>query len=165
MNRRDIVIGFIVLIILGIGVLSLRGSQNQVPKLPSSTPISNEQKIESNFKVNIPDDMEKVELKDVSGSNNIAIATRKFENGKFTLTILADLNDPFSGSFFQAWIAKDADQERSKYLSLGKLIIAKGGWILEYQSKTNYMDYKNVLITQETKTDSVFEKKILEGSF
>jgi hypothetical protein len=42
---------------------------------------------------------------------------------------------------------------------------AKGGWMIELQTKTNYSDYKKVVISLEEKADNTPEKRILEGSF
>jgi len=167
MNKRDIVIGFVILIVLAAIVLSLRrGRSTPLPNLPSPTPVSGEQKIESSFKINIPDDVEKADLKDVSGSDGIAIATRKFENNTYTATVLADVSDPKSGAFYQAWVTKgDLKDTNSEFISLGKLKMAKGGWMIEFQSKTNYSDYKNVLISLESTFDSKPETHVLEGSF
>ena len=167
MNKRDIVIGFVILVVLAVVVLSLRRERTaSVPNLPQATPVSGEQKIESSFKVNIPDDVEKADLKDVSGSDGIAIATRKFENNTYTATVLADISDPKAGEFYQAWVSKgDLKDSNSEFISLGKLKLAKGGWMIEFRSNTNYSDYKNVLISLESTFDSKPETHILEGSF
>lgn len=164
MNRTDIVIGFAILVVLVGGFLVLKSqstpSLENIP-YPSSTPVSIQSKIESQFNVNIPADVQKAELKDTTGGTASAIATRDYKNNTYSLTILADLPDPASGEFYQAWIYTDID----KPVSLGKLSIAKGGWMFEYQSKNDYSKDNNVLITLEKTFDQTPETHILEGSF
>ena len=92
----------------------------------------------------IPTDAEKIELKDVSGGSGMGIATRN--------EILADLPTLPNGQFYQGWLEKDG-----KTVLLGTLELAKGGWILNYNSSV-YPGYNKVVVT-------VGEKHILEGSF
>ncbi len=168
MNRRDIVIGIIILLVAG-GFLYYRSKNtNEVMKVPDvkSDQATTEKNLEDKFKVDIPDDTPKAELKDVSGGNASAIATRKDEDGNHTVTILADLPDPTVGSFYQGWIVKGEEgQEDYSLISLGKLILSKGGYKLDYQSKTDYSDHTKVIVSEETsKTDKTI-KPILEGNF
>ncbi len=166
MNRRDIVVGFGILIALVGGVLVLRRSSTPaLTSIPTPTP-SSEQKIESSFKVDIPDDVEKADLKDVANVAGTAIATRKYENNTFSATILADLPDPADGEFYQAWIAKDSlSDEKTVFASLGRMKVAKGGWMIEFSKKEDLTNQKNVLISLEKTADSKPEKHIMEGSF
>jgi hypothetical protein len=166
MNKKDIVIGFAILAVLVLVVYLLRRpSSNVVTLLPSPTP-SSEEKIESSFKIDIPEDVDKTELKDVSNTNAIGIATKKFENGRFSATILADLPEPQSGSYYQAWVTSgDLQKGDTKFTTLGTLRIAKGGWMVEFQSNSDLSENKNVLISLETTADSRPEKHIMEGSF
>src|SRR3989344_6349062 len=130
MTRRDIVIGLIILVLLG-GVIFYRQKQRsseeemRVPETLSSV----QENIEKKFNLRIPEDMDKAELKDVSGAGSSAIATRKFDNGKFNASILADLPDPAAGSFYQAWLVKSEEGKDDSFISLGKLELAKGGWM------------------------------------
>ena len=50
-------------------------------------------------------------------------------------------------------------------ISTGRLRIAKGGYLLEFQSSTDYSSYDNAVVTLERVADSVPEEHILEGSF
>lgn len=166
MDRRDIVIGVIILIILAGAIFMLRRNPS-VPEMannPSPTP-SVESRLEDSFKVDIPDDAEKAELKDVANVNGTAIATRSWENNRYSATVLADLPDPESG-FYQVWIGRGgATDANTTFVSLGRMRVAKGGWMVEFQSNTNYSDYDTVIVTQESTSDSRPEKHILEGSF
>ncbi|KKQ24958.1 MAG: hypothetical protein US62_C0036G0019 [Candidatus Woesebacteria bacterium GW2011_GWA1_37_8] len=165
MNRRDIVIGAVVLLAIA-GLIYWRQVSKKVSTQTVPETLSVEDKIEDKFKYQIPDDVEKAELKDITGGDASAISTRKFENNKFTSTILADLPDPVPGSFYQGWLVK-GEEGKDDYaiLSLGKLTVAKGGWMLDYSSTSNKTDYSKVLITLEKKFDTTPETKVLEGSF
>src|SRR3990167_6785957 len=134
MKRRDIVIGILILAIVG-GVIYWR--QRSLPSEEMKVPetLSLEDTLEEKFKIEIPEDVDKAELKDVTGGSASAIAIRKFENNKFTHSILADLPDP------------------------------KAGWMLEFESSTDYSDYNKVVVTSEKVADKTPEKHILEGSF
>jgi hypothetical protein len=90
-------------------------------------------------------DVEKIELKDVSGGSGIGIATRN--------EILADLSTLPNGQFYQGWL----ENSSGKTVLLGTLKLAKGGWILNYNSSV-YPGYNKVIVTAGT-------KHILEGSF
>jgi len=76
------------------------------------------------------------------------------------LTILAGLPDPKTGYFYQGWIVNG-----TTYLSLGKLRVAKGGYLVDFRSTTNYSNIKNVVVTLEKVFNNTPETRILEGSF
>lgn len=144
MKFRDIVIGAIVLGLLVGGALWIRNSRLNKQALTVTTP-SIEEKIGETFNgLTIPEGVEKAELKDVSGGNGFGIATRT--------EVLADLPDPDRGEFYQAWIEK-GDQK----ILLGKMRVAKGGYLIEYDG-ARYPGYDKVVVT-------LGEKRILEGSF
>ncbi|KKQ74036.1 MAG: hypothetical protein US96_C0043G0007 [Candidatus Woesebacteria bacterium GW2011_GWB1_38_5b] len=166
MERKDIVIGIVIVAILALVIYWLRRPETpQITVLPSPTP-SIEQSIESVFNVDIPEGLEKAELKPVGDVIGTALATRVFENSKFTFSVLADLPDPINGEYYNVWISQGAPDDQSvKLTSLGKMRVAKGGWMLEYQSNTNYPDYNSVVVTQESVSDSKPETRILGGSF
>ena len=159
MNRRDIVIGLIILaLIVGIVYFIKRPKTSTVS---TETPIETiEQKMEDNFKLNIPEDVDKTELKDVSGGLGSGIAVRKYENGKFEHTVLADLPDPENGMFYGGWLVKDGQT-----VLTGKMRVAKGGYLLNFTSDKDYSDYKEVVVTLEKTDDQTPEEHVLEGSF
>lgn len=158
MKKKDIVIGIVVLAILAVILIFYNKSKTpsitQVPDLKEQ-----ESQIEEQFMVNIPENVEKASLQDVTGNGFIGFATRDFSNSMFTLTVLADLPDPDIG-FYQAWLVKD-----DMYVSAGKLKVAKGGYLLEFNSSLDLSDYTKVQVTQETIFDSTPEVTILEGEF
>ena len=165
MTRRDIVIGLIILLVV-VGVIFIRQKNrpsNEVMKVPETLSSVQEQ-IENKFNLKIPTDVDKAELKDVSGGQSSAIATRKFENGKFTASVLADLPDPEAGTFYQAWLVK-TENGNDSFVLLGSLELAKGGWMLNYQGSNDLTGYPKVLVTSEKTRDNNPETHILEGSF
>jgi len=165
MNRRDIVIGFVILVLLG-GVIYWRQRTQTAQEIKTPETLSLEQQLEDRFNVEIPEGVDKAELKDVSGSSGSGIATRKFENGKFTHSILADLPDLASGMFYEGWLVRgDQGSENFSSLSTGKMKLAKGGWTLEFTSSRNLSDHNKVVVTLEKSNDKKPEKHILEGGF
>jgi len=165
MNRKDIVIGLVILAVIAGVVFFSRKTKKSDLQLPSPT-TSLEQRVEEKFKFTVPEDVDKVELKDVSGGTSFAIATRKFENGTFTQTILADLTDPASGEFYQGWLVRGKEGEGNySVISLGKLQVAKGGYLLDFTASKDYSDYKTVVVSMEKVNDAKIETRLLEGSF
>lgn len=159
MNRKDIVIGLAILAVIAGLVFFAKRSKNPGLAVPSETPTI-EQKVQDKFKYTVPAGVDKIELKDVSGGNSFAVATRKFENQTFDVTVLADLPDPEAGSFYEAWIQKD-----NINVPLGKLSVAKGGYLVNFTSSKDYSDYNKFIVTIEKKDDLTPETYVLEGSF
>lgn len=161
MKTRDIVTGVIVLIVLIAGVLIIRNIRNKNLKaIPSPTP-SIEQKVTQKFgNLTIPANADKADLTDVSGGQGLGEAVRTFENGKFTLTVLADLPAPKAGYFYQGWISNGTTN-----LSLGQLRIAKGGYLVDFTSAKDYSSYGKVVVTLEKVLNNTPETHVLEGSF
>lgn len=149
-NRRDVLVGILALVILAIIIYIFVKPNSPTTSITLPTPKA-EEKVEDRFGRNIPDNIEKAELKDIMGSTGSGIATRG--------EILVDLADPENGRFYQAWLEKDG-----KLVSLGKLRMAKGGWLIEYNSAL-YPGYNKVIVSSETAFDNNIEVKVLEGSF
>ncbi len=165
MSKRDIIIGVVIFAIL-VGAVFFFRRQKKGPELPITPPPSVEDKIEKSFNIELPDDVDKATLKDVSGGDSSGISTRKYANGKFTHTALADLPDPDSGEFYEGWLVRGNPGEANfSFISTGKMRVAKGGWLLEFQSSKDFSDYKMVVVTLEKVDDKKPEKHILEGSF
>ncbi|OGM11123.1 hypothetical protein A2W13_02980 [Candidatus Woesebacteria bacterium RBG_16_36_11] len=165
MNRRDIVIGFIILAVVAGIIYFVRRPKTTPIETPVATP-SFEEQFENKFNTQIPENLEKAELKDVTGQDNSGLATRNFENGTFSLTVLADLPDLESNNFYEAWLSRGTvGQSNYSLISIGKLQIAKGGFLLDFNSNTNYSDYQEVIVSQETKLGNTPAKIILDGSF
>ncbi|OGM19936.1 hypothetical protein A2714_04340 [Candidatus Woesebacteria bacterium RIFCSPHIGHO2_01_FULL_38_9] len=166
MNRRDIVIGLLILLSLA-GVIYYRQKTRPTEEMRvPETLSSSEEVFEEKFKIDIPDDISKSELKDISGGNATGIATRNFENAVFSHTVLADLPDPQEGKFYEGWLVRaDVGSENFSQVSTGRMQLAKGGWMLNFESKIDYSDHGKVVITEEERSDATPEKYILEGTF
>lgn len=163
MDRRNVIVGVVIIlaVVLFIVYIRTRPTQNPLDSIP--TP-SVEEKIEQSFNLEIPDDLERAELKAVTGDGS-GLATRKFEDGKFELTILADLEEPQNG-FYQGWLVMGSEDGGSyDVVLLGTLKVAKGGYLLEYISSSDLLNYKKVVVSKENSEDLSIEQMILEGTF
>ncbi len=165
-NVRDIVIGIVILVIVLGGIYLVRRQKTPAP-LPTPTPVSEfEQNLKDRFNITVPENVEKATLKDVNGQAGEGLATRNFENQKFTFTALANLEDPKPGYFYQVWLVRGTPQDANyNILSLGTMRLAKGGYLLEYESFKDYSDYQNVIVTLERALGAKPQERILEGSF
>ena len=161
MKTRDVVVGFLVLVVLIAGILLAKNSKkNNVLNLPSPTPSISQTITEKFGGITVPSNADKADLVTVAGGSGIGEAIRVFENGKFELTVLTDLPQPSNGYFYQAWMGNG-----TIFISLGKLNLAKGGYFIDFTSTKNYSDYKKIVVTVEKVFDQKAEEKVLEGSF
>lgn len=138
---------FVVLAAVVVGFFLLFPSLKKTPpslNLPPATPGIEEQIKQKFGGLDIPEDAERTELKNVSEDEGIGIATRS--------EILADLPDLEKGESYQALLS-----DGSKTILLGNLRLAKGGYILEYDS-SKYPGFNQIVIMKGS-------KRILEGSF
>ena len=151
-RKRDLVIGLILLVVLALGFYwyKNRKPQLKVPETPTIQEV--EGNLENKFKYNIPDNVEKADLKDITGGDASGIATRN--------EILVDILDPEPGTFYQAWL----ENSEGKLVSLGKLVLNKGGWLITYKSSM-YPGYNKVVISQEKVFNKNIEERVLTGSF
>jgi hypothetical protein len=162
MNRNDIVMGAIILAVMAGGFLLLRNNQTptiEVEPTPSTLETLEDQ-IENNFKVDVPDNAEKAELKDLNGGDGSGLATRLFENNRFSATLLVDLPEPAVGGFYQGWLS---DGETFK--SLGRLRVAKGGYMVDFSGAQNLDEFSEVIVSEEKASVSTPTNIVLEGSF
>lgn len=165
MEKRDTLIGLIVIILVfGLGYAYYKKVK---PTLTIPAPTTTYKKeIESAFGLIIPDDVDSVDLTSVNGSDSRGIATRKYEDGTFTHSVLADLPELSGKSFYQGWLVRGSEgDENYALVSTGALTLAKGGFVLEFTKSTDYSDYQKVVVSLETKLDTKIETTILEGSF
>lgn len=149
MNRRDVVIGLGVIAVLAV-VIYFWQRPREPEELRVPQTLSVEDQIEEAFDLEIPEDVEKVELVDITSSGYTAMATRKYENGRFELNILADLPEG-------KYTAEIMNEEGEAKL-LGNLRIAKGGYLLELQTSQDLRDYSKVRV-------KMGDKEVLEGKF
>lgn len=163
MRTKDILIGLVILAVVAGAIVWLRRTRTTPEPLP--TP-SIEEKIEKTFNLEIPEDVERADLNDVSGGTGSGIATRKYDGGRFTHAVLADLPDPVAGYFYEGWLVRGKEGDANfAFISTGKMRVAKGGYLLEFNSSTDYSAYSGVVVTLERVDDKKPETHILEGSF
>jgi hypothetical protein len=164
MERRDIVIGLVILLVLAGIVYWVARPKNETILEIEDTPTTEEQ-IEEQFNTDIPEDADKAELEDVSGGDSSGIAVRDIIKGLFTLSLLVDLPDPETDYAYQAWAVKEDEKGEKEYVSLGRLRIAKGGYVLDYESSKDLSEYKDIVVSLEKSIDGEIEKIVLESSF
>lgn len=164
-KTKDVVVGIIIIAVVVTAALVYRNLKS--PKsLPTPTTSPTIKEMVEGFNWEIPDDVESVELTDVSGGDGRAIATRKYVGGSFSHAVLADLADLSGGAFYEGWLVRGSEGDNNfHFISTGKMRIAKGGYLLEFSSPIDYSDYLGVVITKEFKDDKFPETHILEGSF
>ncbi len=147
MNTKRVLAVFIVLLIIISAVFLIsknRKSKNALLNLPSPTPSITEQ-IQNQFGgITIPENVEKIELKNVSNIEGMGIATRS--------EVLADLPDLATGESYQVYLGNG-----TKTVLVGTMRQAKGGWILEYNS-SKFPGYNQIFVKKGSEV-------ILEGSF
>ncbi len=164
MNRRDIVIGLVVLaIIAGAIYFSQRNGADLEISEPTPTPTGQiERQLEETLQREVPEDVEKVELQD---EDSIAIVTREeAATGGHLVTVLADLPQPEEGEFFQAFLERgEQDTEEFERVSLGRLNSIKGGYVVEFQSNQDLSEYNRVIISKQTRLSNEPEEVVLEG--
>lgn len=147
MNVKRLVISFIALVFVIAALLIFFKNKNKnkiSTSLPLSTP-SIEEQIEGKFSgLVIPDDGEKIELKNISEGEGMGVATKK--------GLYADLPDLEKGENYQVVLG-----EGDKTIILGSLVKVKGGWVLEYDL-SKYEGYDQIAVVKNG-------VRILEGTF
>lgn len=146
MKSRDVLIGFIALVILIGGVVWLYRNRNTASsEVPIATPDIVE-RINTAFPgLNIPEGTSRANLKDVSGGESVGVATKT--------EIVANLPTPQTGQSYKAVL----ENPEGKTITLGTMRISKSGWIIGYDA-SKYPGYDKVTIFSG-------ETKLLEGSF
>jgi hypothetical protein len=110
--------------------------------------------------------VESTTLKAVGSYEGSGKATRVFENGVFTHTVTANLDDPPEGKFYEGWLVTN-DSHRD-FFSTGKMIKSGSAYTLTHEANSNQSQYSQVVITEETEEnglDGIPEDHVLEGSF
>lgn len=105
-------------------------------------------------------------LEAVNNYDGSGKATRIFENGKFTHTVTANLDDPAEGKFYEGWLVTQTPE--LDFFSTGELTKSEDDYTLEYTADENLSQYNEVVVTEETEADGldgVPEDHVLEGSF
>ena len=74
--------------------------------------------------------------------------------------------DPAAGKFYEGWLVKKTPS--LTFISTGKLAEENGVWKLNFISPTNYMEYGQVVVTEESAAnglDNKPEAHVFEGDF
>lgn len=115
-----------------------------------------------------PETVEAANLAAVGNYEGNGTATRAFEDGTFTHTVVASLAAPASGTFYEGWLVMAAADE-PQFFSTGRLTLARdGSYALTYTADQNYPNHTMVVITEETTAnglDGQPEAHVLEGEF
>lgn len=159
-------IAAVVLVIGGLGFFLYKRSR-QAPSEPTAVGegITIEEKANElleRMNVKVPENADKITLNDVSNKGGTGVATRSFENNRFSHSVMAALPDLETGTYYEAWLVRENPADT---VSTGKLRQAKGGWILEYSTGKNLTDHAKVMVTLEKVNDQKPETTILEGQF
>ncbi len=159
-RAKDIAIGITILVV---GLVAIYLFRHRKAANPVATPLPTqtsafEQKLENNFNITIPDNVVKTDLKDVANSGGQGIVTVEDKNNMKAYTVIADLEDPGSGYFYEAWLV-----DGSNVTPMGILYQGKGGWMFNFETK-DLGTHKTVWVTLERINDRTPEKRILEGT-
>lgn len=91
------------------------------------------------------------------------VADRSYDGTTFTHSVMAEIQDPAEGKFFEGWIVGPS------VISTGKMTKqADGSWRIDFESDQDLTDHNKVVITEETEADGLDgkpETHVLEGSF
>jgi hypothetical protein len=110
---------------------------------------------------------ETTSLAAVGSYSGSGTATRSFDGSKFSHTVVATIDDPATGKFYEGWLVMPS-ATGPKFFSTGKLELKDGSYRLTFIANQNYPDHTNVVITEETLAnglDNIPEAHVLEGSF
>jgi hypothetical protein len=144
LKTRDIVVGFVFLVVLITGIMILfRIKKTNKSQTPLPTPNIVEQ-IKSVFP-NIPEGIERANLKDVSGGSFVGVATKT--------EVVANLPELSNGEYYKVSLVDPS----GKIIVLGNMVLSKSGYILKYDA-SKYPGYNKVIISGKSTT-------LLEGSF
>ena len=165
MSQRGIVIGIVILVILAGLYFFSRRNQRPPIELPApqetTTP---EEEFEERFQTQIPVGAVKSELKDITGGEGRALVVKETVGNITKISILADLPELGGGEVYQAWLV-DTQDGKETLISLGRLTLAKGGFVIEVEKTSLPEGANKIVVSKETKFDQTIETRVLEGTF
>jgi hypothetical protein len=95
-----------------------------------------------------------------------ATATRSYDGQLFEHQVIATLDDPAEGKFYEGWLVKS--KPSLSFFSTGKMVKQSNKYYLKYTNNINKSDFNEVVITLETESlglDGKPEAHVLEGEF
>lgn len=165
MKKNYVFAGIIILVII-VAAISLYVLQNRKSSEENQKVDEGQNNaLESNEKVDEPS-VETIDLKPVNNRGGSGTANRNYNGTNFVHLIVAQLDKPAAGKFYEGWLVKNGPEP--KYLSTGRLEKNGTEYALLFTNKTDYPGYNGVVITEETERpglDGKPEDHVLEGSF
>lgn len=173
-SRGFVAIAAIMLVALAVGGGAAYYFYTQVQNLESTprpetaettqetTPIETQEESQIEVEVN----MDTTALETVGDYEGSGRATRIFEDGEFTHTVVAILDDPSEGKFYEGWLVTKTPE--LDFISTGRLTKSGSNYTLEFRIDEDYSEYNEVVITEETEAnglDGIPEDHVLEGAF
>ncbi len=156
----DALIGLMVVIVIGgfFWFIKNRNSNQNPETTPfvTSSPVGSVKGIEDSFRITLPVDSDKKELKDISGDgeNYSGVVSRKYSNNKFDLLVLADLPDLQKNEKYLLVLSKPDGSQ----INIGNLETGKGGYMLEVSKQEDLTSYSKIQIKK-------LDKVLLEASY
>lgn len=169
MDKQKFFAGLIIVLILVGLILFFRGGEEvkeTTEQAPEIAVQDVEESLSSRLGISIPEEVERIALKDVRNEGASGLATRNFSQTGYDHTLLAALPELVSGTSYQAWLVRgEKGGEGYSVLTTGSLHQAKGGYLLQYHNDADLTDYQRVMVTVETVVDNQPETTVLEGAF
>ena len=162
MGMRQWLILVVVVILVVIGLRLLR---RPAPSTPTPTPETTTEEVKDRVNrllesagIEVPAGVKRVDLVG-SDSQSTGVATVKAD-GQAEITILAAVPDLDTG-WYEGWLTKS---DGSEPLSLGRLTLAKGGYLLE-TTITEIGDRRQIIVSSQVKPSDQPTTEILKGTF
>lgn len=89
-------------------------------------------------------------------------AARSTAGGRFVLAVSAALPDPAADSFYEVFLIHPVSQTQ---FSAGKLVKVGDRWVMTLDQARDASDYRQVIVTSESKDDGTPEDTVLTGQF
>jgi hypothetical protein len=154
---------FVVIVLILLGLWLWRRTQAE-PTAPTNEDTVLESRVNEfldNAGFSLPEDIDRANLDGTLEGDSTGVATRSQIDDATEYTVLASLPDLISG-WYQAWLTTEDGQDP---VSLGQLIIAKGGYVVETTTQTDWSQRGRVIVTHEETLDDQPETTILEGLY
>ena len=157
----------IIVLIVGVVVAALiitggddEGSSTEQTSAAEQLPVNNTQPAKG---AEAPDVVEEATLSPVNNYDATGTATRSYEEGQFMHEIVATIQQPAEGKFYEGWLVGE------RVVSTGRLDNEGGNdWSLVFTTEEDLSSFDRIVVTEETEADGLDgkpETHVLEGSF
>ncbi len=99
-----------------------------------------------------------------SGYQATGYARHGFADGRYTLTVLADLPDLESGQVYQVWLVQGAADSEATPRKVGQLRSSKSGYLLDYSASEDLTSHTSFVVSREQTDDNQIETPVLTGT-